>query len=293
LGREPFHLARLRLAAFYAGAFALVLLLFGATSYGLVDRALTRQIDEGSRQAAQVFTETLHVQSGRLHVGPDFGDEAQEAASTRGIVAVVVLDEHGEEVARGPTVLMPEVRWYAQPIIVHGTWHGTIRVAHDLRDTEVILKTFRQGMAIAIPLALLGTCLLGYLLAGMAIRPVRRAFEQQKRFLADASHELRTPLAVLQTQADVALEELDGTVSSLRGSLEGVSLTARRMGKLVDELLLLSRLDAPVGQRRPRLFDLGELVDEVLDDLDLTARKAQVRMEIQLGDHELLVSRMR
>jgi signal transduction histidine kinase len=77
--------------------------------------------------------------------------------------------------------------------------------------------------------------------------------------MADAAHELRTPITVLRTRAEVALQqprEAANYVSALRG----VETEARRLGGIVDSLLVLARADAgelPLDRRRLFLDDLA------------------------------------
>jgi len=51
------------------------------------------------------------------------------------------------------------------------------------------------------------SALAGYFLAGKTLRPIEKAMEEQKRFVADTSHELRTPLTALKTSMEVALRD--------------------------------------------------------------------------------------
>ena len=85
---------------------------------------------------------------------------------------------------------------------------------------------------------------------------------RQRGFVADAAHELRSPIAALRTVLEVALVHPDpaGPEPSLRVAHEEVL----RMGRLVDDLLLLARLDAGVP-RRTEAVDLAEVVRELLD----------------------------
>ncbi|CCK26681.1 phosphate regulon sensor kinase PhoR [Streptomyces davaonensis JCM 4913] len=97
---------------------------------------------------------------------------------------------------------------------------------------------------------------------------VRTEAEQRlRRFVADASHELRTPLMSVRGYADLfqyaaanAPEERDKHLARLRAE-------AARMGFLLDDLLLLARLDAAEVETplRPRETDLVELVQEAAD----------------------------
>jgi heavy metal sensor kinase len=91
---------------------------------------------------------------------------------------------------------------------------------------------------------------------------LEQAFAQQRRFMADASHELRTPVAVLRTEADVTLARPDRTESEYRESVAVMRDSARRLGRIVDDLFLLARADAGhLPLKREPLY-LEDVVDE-------------------------------
>ena len=70
-----------------------------------------------------------------------------------------------------------------------------------------------------------------------------QAFEQQKRFAADASHELRTPLTIIKANTSLALTERR-TEAQYEKTLRAVDAAADRMTRIVQDLLLLARADA-------------------------------------------------
>jgi signal transduction histidine kinase len=101
-----------------------------------------------------------------------------------------------------------------------------------------------------------------------AFEQEQRSAEQQRQFMADASHELRTPVAALSTVADVALARNDRDASELREALGVVRGEGSRLGRLVDDLLLLSRADAgELPARREQLY-----LEELLQDSARAAR---------------------
>ncbi|HUY97580.1 MAG TPA: HAMP domain-containing sensor histidine kinase [Verrucomicrobiae bacterium] len=94
----------------------------------------------------------------------------------------------------------------------------------------------------------------------------RRASEDRlRRFLADASHELRTPLTSIRGYAELFRRGAESRPGDLAKSLRRIEEEAGRMGLLVDDLLLLARLDSG----RPlelRPVDLVRLADEAVAD---------------------------
>src|SRR6185312_15105005 len=72
----------------------------------------------------------------------------------------------------------------------------------------------------------------------------RRASEARlRRFVADASHELRTPLTSIRGYAELFRRGADARPEDLATSMARIEAEAERMGVLVDDLLLLARLD--------------------------------------------------
>lgn len=122
---------------------------------------------------------------------------------------------------------------------------------------------------------------------------LQEAFEQQRRFTADASHELRSPLTVIRGYAGMALAR-PRNASADGHDLERIDAAGRRMDKVISDLLLLARSDA--GQlelaRRP-----VPLADVLASARDAVARpdRAPVTLDAVpsdvcvLGDRESLI----
>ena len=119
---------------------------------------------------------------------------------------------------------------------------------------------------------------------------LERAFESQRRFVANASHELRTPITLERTLAEVALADPEASAKSLRRVCERVVASTEQQERLLDALLTLARSEAGVAT--------GERVDlAVLTEEALLAREpllAGIRLERELepavvsGDRALL-----
>jgi two-component system OmpR family sensor kinase len=93
----------------------------------------------------------------------------------------------------------------------------------------------------------------------------RRASESRlRRFVADASHELRTPLTSIRGYAELFRRGADSRPEDLAKSMQRIEVEAARMGVLVDDLLLLARLDQGRPLEREPL-DLRRIVEEAVD----------------------------
>jgi len=94
----------------------------------------------------------------------------------------------------------------------------------------------------------------------------------RKEFVADVSHELKTPITSIMGYADTLLEgEYDKEVE--KKFLGVIASEARRMAKLVTDLLTLSRYDNNKNQLQKEQFDLGELVKKCHDKLGIEMKK--------------------
>jgi two-component system OmpR family sensor kinase len=112
-----------------------------------------------------------------------------------------------------------------------------------------------------------------------------RSEQQVRQFVADASHELRTPLSTIRGYSALATAHPDD-LDTLRESLSKVSSESERMSSLVDDLLLLARLDAGRGlERQP--VDLTRLAVEVVEDARLLAPDHQWVLDV--GDEPVEV----
>jgi two-component system OmpR family sensor kinase len=106
-----------------------------------------------------------------------------------------------------------------------------------------------------------------------------------RRFIADASHELRTPLAAVRAYAELFGRGASTRPDDLERSMSGITREAERMSLLVDDLLLLARLDEgrPI-ERKP--VDLAAVVGEAVD----AARVVEPGRSIDLSSEPVTVA---
>jgi heavy metal sensor kinase len=103
------------------------------------------------------------------------------------------------------------------------------------------------------------------------------AFSNSKRFVADASHELRTPLTVIQGE----LENLAGDTripAELRDRIGSTLEEVERLGKIVQKLFALSRLDAGEAQAEWVRVDVASLAGSTAEQMALLAEDKKIRM---------------
>jgi len=128
------------------------------------------------------------------------------------------------------------------------------------------------------------------------LTPLRRAEEMRADFVANASHELRTPLAALSG----FIETLQGSArddARARERFLGIMQEqARRMARLIDDLLSLSRIELNAHRQPDTPVDLSPIVGQVVDGLQTLARDRAVTVNVEaagalpvLGERDELV----
>jgi two-component system OmpR family sensor kinase len=120
----------------------------------------------------------------------------------------------------------------------------------------------------------------------------REASERKlRRFVADASHELRTPLAAVRAYAELFERGASEHPDDLARSMTGISRESERMSLLVDDLLLLARLDEGRPLERERV-ELDELVAEAVEMARAVEPERPIELQTELasviGDRQRL-----
>jgi len=109
------------------------------------------------------------------------------------------------------------------------------------------------------------------------------ALEAQRRFVADASHELRTPLTSLEGLSEMLLMGADhGDTSVIQRSVRAMYRELARLGRLVADLLTLSRLDS-TSQMIMKPLDVSRLVAEVADQMRPLAEAKQIEVITEMS----------
>lgn len=159
------------------------------------------------------------------------------------------------------------------------------RVAHQPLAEGAVSITERVPAELADPRTETGevgaslNVLLDHVDTSLAAR--QRKEEQMRRFVADASHELRTPLASIRGYSELSLKALDAAADPVhtRTALERIQAQSLRMTRLVEDLLLLARLDE--GQELVySTVDLAQLALESLADARPTGPEHHWKIDV-------------
>ncbi len=126
---------------------------------------------------------------------------------------------------------------------------------------------------------------------------LEQAFLSQERFIADASHELKTPLAIMRGELDL-VKRHPRSPEELMKFVDSASQELTHLSRMVEDLLMLARVDAGAGSLSISRTRLDELLLEVVARLEPRARAKDVKLRLDFkaenfevnGDPDLLQS---
>ena len=160
---------------------------------------------------------------------------------------------------------------------------GYLQVATPLTETQNSLTQFQIVLTLAVPIALGLIGLTGWLLSGLAMQPIRRSYQQLQRFTADASHELRSPLSAILTNAQLGLL-IAADDSRYQPPLKNIVDSARSMGVLVNNLLLLARHQGRLAPESLKLLDLNVLIKDLFMQFTTLAQFQNIKLTYELSE---------
>ncbi len=216
------------------------------------------------------------------------------------------------------------LRVMTYPVIDRGRLLYLLQVGSSIEGVRDTLGNLLFFLYLSIPMAIILSGLAGWLIATRALRPVEEmadaarritaenlserieikgqdeigmlaetfndmiarleaSFDRIKRFTADASHELRTPLTILKGEVEVALK-MERTVEGLRKVLMSNLEEIDRLSKIVNDLLLLARMESNREEFRFSEVSLDELIEERYMQMRTFALDKGVKMEMEKKD---------
>ena len=284
---------------------ALVLIIVFGVLVGYNYQRLVRQSEEAMRTALKWSDDAPPpvFQFGASHE-EEMEEQGEERRFTMVPVFVVLLDEDGgpAQVTGGNNVEVSD-QVVAQAVAAATEESGAIsglnlrylqdtdregnsRIAFaDMGwETDSLWPLIRSSLLVGA-LALGGFFVISLMLSGLALKPAEEAWEQQRRFVADASHELKTPLTVILTNTGILLAHSGDTIAQQQKWVEYIRDEAQRMRALVEDLLFLAKSDA--GKETAPVtapVDVSELTWSALLPFEPVAFEQGVEMESEIAD---------
>lgn len=153
------------------------------------------------------------------------------------------------------------IREYSLRYCIINTPMGESAVFTDITEERAMFGNLIKNCIIIFVISLAVIFILSIFLAEWAVKPVDKAWKQQKQFVADASHELKTPLTVIMTNAEM-LKSDSFDSEKRRQFSESIYTMSCQMRGLAESLLELARADNGTSVRVSEDIDLSELIND-------------------------------
>lgn len=131
-------------------------------------------------------------------------------------------------------------------------------------DNSSVYSTLRNTILVCLGLFLASMAvifLISLALSGIAVNPVKDAWNKQKQFVADASHELKTPLTVILANNNIMMSHKDSKVEDEIKWLQSTEDEAQHMKKLIDQMLFLAKSDAENSKTELTKVNVSEIIE--------------------------------
>ncbi|WP_432664092.1 ATP-binding protein [Wukongibacter baidiensis] len=159
-----------------------------------------------------------------------------------------------------------------------------IQLIHDYEVNKAFLNKLLIMFLTVGGVSIAALILISKQFAKRALIPIEESWKQQKNFVADASHELRTPLAVLQINLEAAMSDKKGTIEENEIWLENAMGEVKKMGELVNELLMLARIDAKEIEIKDDVINLSLLSQEISQQMEILFESSNITFNKEIDD---------
>ncbi|ACA99359.1 MULTISPECIES: cell wall metabolism sensor histidine kinase WalK [Cyanophyceae] len=299
-----FQTTRNRLALWYTAITAVLLLVFATGVYFYVRYTLIERIDDTLKHVVEVVERSLIIEPDDpvgYHINLEasfrqqsptveddridlefFNPAGELLWSTFSEPLVLPLEWHprGETVRLGDDYLLRQI---TDRLEVDRYVLGYLRVSHPWFEVTRPIRKLVLDLSLGIAIMITCGAVIGWLLSGIAIEPVKDSYQQLRQFTADASHELRNPIAMIQTNVQMAITYPDP--DQRQQNLKVIERLTQRLGRLVNDLLFLARSDSGVLQAEFEQLPLDALLLEVIEEQRAICRQEKIELQLDIqGD---------
>jgi signal transduction histidine kinase len=322
-----FNLTRLRLAAWYAGVIGLLMLLFSFSMYQVMAQVHWHALDQELEtiagtlhdglepnllQPKQITPDVQEFLPGLCPVSEDCS--VASVPSQRHVLGLFqqdgyylrLLDPSGAILAtlgNQPEGLTISARPLWQTIAnqrgdryhqisvplqaVNRPFWGYVQIGRSLREYDEHLTIIKR-LPLLLPFALLLVTVTSWWMAGLAMRPVYRSYNQIQQFTSDVAHELRTPLAATRATVESVLHMPNLSEEEARLTLQTVERQNSRLSQIVQDLLILARMDIHGLAQKHQVCCLDDLISDVVEELAVLALAENVMLTAQIQPRQTL-----
>jgi signal transduction histidine kinase len=332
---QLFDRPRLQLTILYSSVIGSILLAVGVISHIVIQRTFNRIVDNELHLLSNVLSsklETTLQQPGKLSSRANqeipelclVGQSCQNISKASKLHDLIqtgyhlqLLDLKGQPLA---AIIEPPDQFPANPGLItsqtlqnkkgeafhlhlmplktaKGELWGYLQVGKSVQRLDAYMNTLYWLLLLGIPSTVLLIGWASWRLAGSAMGPIYQSYERMQQFTADVAHELKTPLATTQAIVETALDDPQLSLTDSQQALQSLHRQTQRLHQLVQDLLMLTRLDYQSSAQQNQTVCLNDLVEDVEEELAALAIAAKINLscairtqsqiEIQGNSHQL------
>lgn len=270
----------IRITAFsIAFVFALIFLLISLISSFQTNGMMDSIADLLSQNGGQ-FPDRREAPGELPHIPDDmfFSPEAQFSIR----FFVVWTDQNGritrENTEQVSSVSEEEIQDYTDRVLDRGkergwidgyrykntdTDHGKLIVFINGETNIGMTRQFLFTVTLVMAASFLVILLLIIIISKRAVRPVAQLYDRQKQFVTDANHELKTPLTLILSNLDIIESE-----TGQSEWIDDIRSEGERMGELINQLVMLSRLDEDRSDLVREPFNLSDMAADLVSEFE-------------------------
>lgn len=288
-----FKSLRLRLTLWFVLLSSVVCLFFIMISSGVFYGGMTRQLDDELTALLTEVTPLVYFENDDLQI-KGLRKESQARLLT-GTTAAQLFDAKGKFDEKhgfdGVDTLYREtielnvegkrMRSASRAVQRNGKLIGYLQVQIPTENRDQSMQEFFAASFILGPALLMFLAVAGYFFSGKAVMPIEEAFAVLRMFVADAGHELKTPLSIIQATTENLGEDLKDR-PELTDQLSIINRTTDRMSRLVQDMLMLAKMEVKQATFEMAPLKLNVLMQDVVEELK--PHFAEQKKELATGD---------
>lgn len=171
---------------------------------------------------------------------------------------------------------------------------GYLQIGRSLEDFDSYVNNIKWFLLLGLPLLIILVIIASWYLAKKAMQPLYNSYQQIQQFSSDVAHELRTPLAAIKATIDSVILSESLPLKDNKEILITINRQNQRLINLVNDLLILSRLDTITENNyipEKSEINLIDLVNDLIEELSFLALKNKISLRPKIKvSHDLIIT---